>query len=232
MPVYYDPGHRAPKVEELFTKIAKRYDLINDIQSFGMHRAWKRRLLELVQIRAGDRVLDLATGTGDLIRMGRSRVPGSGWVGVDFTYAMLRAARAGSPLVQGDILKLPIRGRSFSAATMAYGLRNVADRGRALVEIQRVLKPGGRFVFLDFAKPENRLVRRLYFAWLRAVQPFLGWLFFRDSETYRYIWRSLSEYPEVDGVSRELEAAGFRSVRAHRLFLGMMSIHVAVREPS
>ena len=228
MPVYYSQEERAPKVEELFTKIARRYDLINDVQSFGMHRVWKRRLLELAELRSGDRVLDLATGTGDLIRMGRGRVPASGWVGVDFTYAMLRSATKGSPLVQGDILKLPICDESFSAATMAYGLRNLADRSRALAEIRRVLKPGGRFVFLEFAKPRLKWMRRLYFIWLRAVQPFLGWLFFRDSETYRYIWRSLSEYPEVDAVCRELEAAGFRSVEAHRLFAGMMSIHVAV----
>ena len=227
MPVYYDTAERAPKVEELFTRIAERYDLINDVQSFGLHRVWKRRLIELGKIQAGDRVLDLATGTGDLIRMGRERIPGSEWLGVDFTYAMLQAGQNHSPRVQGDVLELPVRGRSFEAATMAYGLRNVADRGRALAEIRRALRPGGRFVFLDFAKPRSRILRAIFFAWLRSVQPLLGLIFFGDAETYRYIWRSLSVYPEVEGVSRELEEAGFRSVRAHRLFGGMMSIHVA-----
>jgi demethylmenaquinone methyltransferase / 2-methoxy-6-polyprenyl-1,4-benzoquinol methylase len=224
---YYDPQARAPKVEELFTKIARRYDLVNDVQSLGMHRSWKRRLLEMAAIKSGDRVLDLATGTGDLIRMGRARVPETEWCGVDFTYAMLRAAKPGSRLIQGDILKLPLRDRSFSVATMAYGLRNVADRARALAEIRRVLKPGGRFVFLEFAKPKSKLLRSAYFRWLDSVQPLLGRLFFGDEETYRYISKSLNEYPEVDGVSRELEGAGFGSVRASRLFGGMMSIHIA-----
>lgn len=227
MAVYYDTTQRAPKVEELFTKIARRYDLINDVQSFGMHRVWKRKLLDLVRIKPGDRILDLATGTGDLIRMGRESEPDSEWAGVDFTYAMLRAGSADLPRIQGDILGLPIHDRSFSAVTMAYGLRNVADRRRALQEIRRVLKPGSRFVFLDFAKPKSRVVRSLFFGWLRAVQPFLGMIFFGDAETYRYIWRSLSAYPEVEGVNQELEAAGFQSIQAHRLFLGMMSIHVA-----
>jgi demethylmenaquinone methyltransferase/2-methoxy-6-polyprenyl-1,4-benzoquinol methylase len=228
MPVYYDPVERAPKVEELFSKIAGRYDLINDVQSFGMHRLWKRRVIALAEIRAGDRVLDLATGTGDLIQMGRRQSPPGEWTGVDFTYAMLAASPAKAPMVQGDILRLPIRGGMFSAVTMAYGMRNVADRRQAMAEIRRVLKPGGRLVFLDFAKPPSKTLRAAYFAWLRVVQPFLGRFFFNDSETYRYIWRSLREYPEVDDVSRELEAAGFRSVRAHRLCAGIMSIHVAV----
>lgn len=227
MTVYYDTSERAPKVGELFSKIAARYDLINDVQSFGMHRVWKRRLLVLAGLGKGDRVLDLATGTGDLIRMGREAAPGSEWVGVDFTYAMLRASKTRAPMVQGDILALPVRSASFTAVTMAYGMRNVADRARAMSEIRRAMKPGGRLVFLDFAKPASRVLRAAYFGWLRAVQPLLGWVFFGDAETYRYIYRSLREYPEVEGVSRELEAAGFRSVRAHRLFAGTMSIHVA-----
>jgi len=228
MPVYYDTVERAPKVEELFSRIADRYDLINDVQSFGLHRVWKRKLLDLARIGPGDRVLDLATGTGDLIRMGRQLCNSSQWCGVDFTYAMLRAAREPAALVQGDILELPVRDRSFSAATMAYGMRNVADRRRAMAEIRRALKPSGRLVFLDFAKPKSKILRAVYFAWLRSVQPLLGMIFFQDAETYRYIWRSLRAYPEVDEVSGELEKAGFHSVEAHRLFAGMMSIHVAV----
>ena len=100
-------------------------------------------------------------------------------------------------------------------------------RGTTMAEILRVLKPGGKFVFLEFAKPRSKVIRAAYFGWLRAVQPFLGWLFFGDSETYRYIHKSLSEYPELNEVNRELEAAGFRSVRGYPLFMGGMSIHVA-----
>jgi demethylmenaquinone methyltransferase / 2-methoxy-6-polyprenyl-1,4-benzoquinol methylase len=244
---YYDPGsERAQRVQRLFSKIARHYDLVNDIQSLGFHRGWKRRVINELQLKENARVLDLACGTGDLAFRAMEAQPSVTVVGGDYTFQMLQVAQhraekntyqcdpSHPPLAKGwinlDGLYLPFRDQQFDAVTMGYGLRNMADPKKALVEISRVLRPGGRVAILDFGKPASVFVRLPYFFFLKNVLPFLGWLFFRDAQTYRYIYESLMKYAAQEGVTRLLGEHGFRDVRCFNLALGTMSLHVAVRQ--
>ncbi len=224
---YYQPDeHRAEKVRELFAAIARRYDLLNDLMSAGMHRRWKRRLVEL----AGDPrdVLDLCCGTGDLALRFHTRV-----VGVDFTEQMLRVAqtRATKLWVRADALRLPFRDNSFDVVSVGYGLRNLADVEAGLREILRVLRPGGRLLSLDFGKPENPLLRSLYFGYLRTVLPWLGRLYCGDPDTHGYILVSLQNYGAQRGVRQLMERCGYRDCGFEEFVGGTMAINFG-RKPT
>jgi demethylmenaquinone methyltransferase/2-methoxy-6-polyprenyl-1,4-benzoquinol methylase len=233
----YD-AERGPKVRAMFSRLAWRYDLINDLMSLGMHRRWKRETVDLAL--AGSpraRVLDLCCGSGDLCFLAEDRGARS-VVGVDFTLPMLAVARrraSGSPrrsrFLQADALALPFADGSFDVVTISYGLRNIADIARALAEMRRVLAPGGRAVVLDFGKPDNAAAGALYRGLLRAMMPAIGWLFHGDPETYLYIPESLERYPAQRGVEKLMQAAGFMQVRHENRLLGTMGINVGQTPP-
>ena len=227
---YYAPGAaRAENVRKLFARIASRYDFLNDLQSFGIHRLWKRKMANLSGAAPGLRALDLCCGTGDIGRLLAAR--GAKTVGCDFTREMLAAAPQRNQvqaLIQGDALHLPFRSSSFDVLTIAYGLRNLADFERGLREMLRVAKPGARLLILDFGRPENPLWRFLYFAYLRAVVPIFGRLFAGDAAAYRYILDSLENYPAQQGVARLLQTLGCPQVEVFNLLGGVMSIHKAL----
>jgi demethylmenaquinone methyltransferase/2-methoxy-6-polyprenyl-1,4-benzoquinol methylase len=233
----YD-DERAPKVREMFSRLAERYDLVNDIMSFGLHRRWKRRTVEIALDGRGAAVLDLCCGTADLCflaeKLGARRV-----VGADFTLPMLavgrnRAARRGGRvrLIQGDALALPFREGSFDAITVSYGLRNIADPARAVAEMRRVLSPGGRIVVLDFGKPANGFVAAVYAIFLRTMMPAVGWLFHGDPETYLYIPESLKRFPAQRGVEKLMIDAGLVSVRVENRLFGTMGINIGEAPPT
>jgi len=224
------PDGKRRYVGRLFSTIAPRYDLITVVLSYGCDRRWKRRLIALARITSADVVLDLACGTGDLLFAAarEARVA----VGVDLTLPMLRRAaakpsRPATALVAGDMLALPLREALFTVVTVGYGLRNTADLGRALDEIDRVLAPGGRLVSLDFNRPANPVIRALYLSYLTVVGSVLGLLLHGDPDTYRYIPESIRGYPGAQGVARLLEQHGFADVRVEPLLGGLMTIHVA-----
>jgi demethylmenaquinone methyltransferase / 2-methoxy-6-polyprenyl-1,4-benzoquinol methylase len=228
----YD-AERAPKVRAMFSRLAWRYDLINDLMSLGMHRRWKRETVRLaLSGRTRPRVLDLCCGSGDLCFLAEGR--GAGRVtGADFTLPMLAVARrraaacsSRSRFVQADALALPFAAASFDVITISYGLRNIADIARALGEMRRVLAPGGRAVVLDFGKPDNAAAGAIYRGMLRAMMPVVGWLFHGDPETYMYIPESLERYPAQRGVDQLMQAAGFTDVRHENRLLGTMGINV------
>jgi len=243
---------RAPKVRVMFSRIAWKYDAVNDVMSFGLHRRWKRQTVEMALRGAPGqsgtaRVLDLCCGSGDLCFLAED-LGARSVVGADFTLPMLavakerggrarrrrpgrvdRGAAAGkshAAFVQADALVLPFADGAFDAVTISYGLRNVADLDAALREMRRVLAPGGRAVVLDFGKPDRALVRGAYLTLLRAMTRAVGGLFHGDPETYLYIPASLERFPAQRGVERMMLAAGFANVRYENRLFGAMAIHV------
>ena len=239
---YYTAGEGRPAgVRALFSRIARRYDLINDLMSCGMHRRWKRRLANLADPRPGDRALDLCCGTGDVARALALSPAASGRlfvVGLDFTEEMLSIARRITPeplpvrYQRGDALALPFGDGEFRILTVAYGLRNLADLDRGLREAHRVLGPGGRLASLEFGRPRSRILGALYFAYLRLALPLFGLLFFGDSHTYSYIFASVTRFPGQQDLAAQMRGAGFDPVEVHDLMGGAMGICVARKRGS
>jgi demethylmenaquinone methyltransferase / 2-methoxy-6-polyprenyl-1,4-benzoquinol methylase len=237
---YFVEGEgRAAGVAALFSRIAPRYDLINDLQSFGLHRLWKRRVVRLANPRPGRHALDLCCGTGDIAFALAAR--GADVIGADFSAPMLHQARRRSEsrgdrkdsprFIQADALHLPFSDASFDLVTVGYGLRNFADLDRGLSEIVRVVKPGGRIVSLDFGLPANPFLKRLWLAHLGIVIPWFGRLFAGDAAAYAYLKESLLRYPAQAGVDARLASLGCSKRRVINLLGGVMAIHVADRDP-
>jgi len=244
--VFYAPGEqRAAKVNDLFARIARRYDLLNDLQSFGLHRLWKRRVVQLANVKSGDKALDLCCGTGD-ISFALAKC-GAETTGLDFSEKMLEVARARSqksevknppsafrPLTsdfrlpsfqQGDAQQLPFPDNSFDAVTVGYGLRNLTNWERGVDEMVRVAKPGGRIVVLDFGKPPNALWRSIYFTHLKCSVPLIGLLFCGNSQAYAYILESLKHYPAQLAVAEKMRERKLANVRVINLLGGAMAIN-------
>jgi demethylmenaquinone methyltransferase / 2-methoxy-6-polyprenyl-1,4-benzoquinol methylase len=226
---YYQPDEqRASAVRDLFGTIAPRYDLINDLQSFWLHRVWKRKLIRLAAPRSGERALDICCGTGDIAAGLAQR--GATVCGLDFSAEMLRIAARKRPhpfWIQADAQQIPFRDGCFDIATVGYGLRNLADWQRGISEMRRVSKKGGRLLILDFGKPQNSLWRAIYFTYLRRAVPLHGRIFCRNAAAYAYILESLENYPAQEGVAAELQRIGCAEVRTINLLGGIMSIHFA-----
>jgi demethylmenaquinone methyltransferase/2-methoxy-6-polyprenyl-1,4-benzoquinol methylase len=240
---FYAPGEqRAAKVNDLFATIARRYDLINDLQSFGLHRLWKRRVVELAAVKSGNRALDLCCGTGDLALALAER--GAETTGLDFSEKMLEVAKTRSQksevrsqkknttpdfripvFIQGDAQQVPFPENSFDAVTVGYGLRNLTSWERGLDEMFRVAKPGGRIIVLEFGKPANLLWRKIYFAHLRCSVPIIGLLFCGNAQAYAYILESLKHYPAQLAVAEKMRALKLANVRVMNLLGGAMAIN-------
>ena len=233
---FYDAGEqRAAKVNDLFATIARRYDLINDLQSFGLHRLWKRRVIRLAQIKNGDRALDLCCGTGDLA-LGLAR-RGAETTGLDFSEKMLAVAAKRNPtpdpgsqtpnpiFIQGDAQQIPFPDHSFDIVTVGYGLRNLTSWQRGLDEMFRVARPGARLIVLDFGKPANALWRALYFFHLKCSVPLIGLIFCGNASAYAYILESLKHYPAQLAVAEKMRGLKLANVRVINLLGGAMAIN-------
>ena len=226
---FYDPGEqRAEKVSALFARIAHRYDLINDLQSFGLHRHWKNAMVRQSGAAPGLRALDVCCGTGDIAsRLART---GAEVTGLDFSPEMLAVGRQRFPKVtflQGDAMALPFPDQSFQIVTMGYGLRNLASWQQGLAELVRVARPGGRILVLDFGKPDNWIWRSVYFTYLRLFVPVLGKVFCGQSGAYAYILESLNHYPAQHGVAGEMRNLGLKNVRIINFLGSVMTINYA-----
>ncbi len=233
--VFYAQGEqRAAKVNDLFAAIARRYDLLNDLQSFGLHRCWKHHVVQLAAVRPGHRALDVCCGTGDLaLALARC---GAEVTGLDFSQAMLaiaetrrlkylQSATTNPTFIQGDAQQLPFPDHSFDAVTVGYGLRNLASWETGLREMLRVARPGARLVVLDFGKPRNALWRAIYFSHLRCSVPLIGWLFCGNANAYAYILESLKHYPAQQGVAEKMRELKLSGVRVINLLSGAMAIN-------
>lgn len=237
---YYKTGEeRAALVGSLFGTLAPRYDLINDLQSLGLHRRWKRLVVRMAEVKPGQRALDLCCGTGDIAFA--LHKAGAEVVGLDFSPAMLAiaqaraqkpAAKQGAPGIEfktGDAMQIPYEACSFDIVSIGYGLRNLESWERGLAEMLRVARPGGRLLVLDFGKPPAWLWQKLFFFYLRAVLPLLGKVLCHDAAAMAYIYTSLQAYPDQQGVAAKMTELGCREVQVCNLLGGAMSIHSGVK---
>jgi demethylmenaquinone methyltransferase/2-methoxy-6-polyprenyl-1,4-benzoquinol methylase len=233
---FYAPGEqRAAKVSDLFARIARRYDLLNDLQSFGLHRLWKRRVANLAQVHQADKALDICCGTGDIAFALARR--GAETTGLDFSAEMLSiaAARNRQPhagqnasqprFIQGDAQQISFPENTFDIVTVGYGLRNLTSWQRGLDEMFRVARPGARLIVLDFGKPANGLWRAIYFAHLKMSVPLIGLLFCGNASAYAYILESLKHYPAQLAVADKMRELKLANVRVINLLGGAMAIN-------
>jgi demethylmenaquinone methyltransferase/2-methoxy-6-polyprenyl-1,4-benzoquinol methylase len=228
-------GEKQKLVGQVFTSVARNYDLMNDLMSFGVHRLWKRHFVAISGVRRGDRVLDLAGGTGDVAALLKPVVGDEGEIIVgDINAAMLGVGRdrltdrglvGGLRWAQLNAERLPFADNSFDAVTMAFGLRNVTDKEQALADICRVLKPGGRALVLEFSRVQSELFGKLYDFHSFQVLPRLGRLFAGDADSYRYLAESIRKHPDQQTLKAMMENAGFGRVELRNLTNGVVAIH-------
>lgn len=221
----------------MFSRIARRYDLLNHVLSLGLDVRWRNAMASEAGLAPGDLALDVATGTGDSAFVLRKRVGPSGRViGIDLTRDMLLVglakarsrAESGIELHEGDAMHLPYRDSVFRAATMAFGGRNVPDLEVAFQEMRRVLQPGGRAVFLELNRPTLWGFRRLFDWYFHTFSPLVGGLISGDRAAYEYLPRSVDRFEDVEDIGRIMSRAGLSEVRLLRLAFGAANIHVAV----
>ncbi len=231
-----DSRDKARRVRGVFDSVAVKYDLMNDLMSMGLHRVWKAYTLAVARVRPGDKVLDLAGGTGDLAEGFSRRVGPEGTVvHTDINAAMLGCGRdrlhdAGLvlPTTLCDAEQLPFRDGSFDVVSVAFGLRNMTDKARALAEMQRVLKPGGRLLVLEFSKVAKPL-EKLYDWYSFKVLPRLGQVVAGDADSYRYLAESIRMHPGQAELKAMMKVAGFGHVDVHNLTGGVVALHVGLR---
>jgi demethylmenaquinone methyltransferase / 2-methoxy-6-polyprenyl-1,4-benzoquinol methylase len=231
-------GEKARRVGEVFSSVAGNYDLMNDLMSLGIHRLWKRFVIDLAGVRENERVLDVAGGTGDLTAA-FARQTGAGGLTVlsDINGAMLAQGRArladrgvaGVPLAQANAECLPFADRSFDCVTIGFGLRNVTDKNAALRSMLRILKPGGRLLILEFSKPVSPALSRLYDEYSFKVLPLLGRVVARDEGAYRYLAESIRMHPDQQTLKGMMEEAGFARCQVYNLTGGIVAVHRGYR---
>lgn len=230
---------KATKVAEVFHSVANKYDVMNDLMSFGIHRIWKRVTIELSGVRAGQRVLDVAGGTGDLTRYFSRLVGSKGFVILsDINSSMLEVGRDrllnqgfsdNIRYVQANAECLPFADNSFDCITIAFGLRNVTDKDAALRSLTRVLKPGGRLLVLEFSKPNNPVFSKLYDAYSFSLLPAIGKLVTGDADSYRYLAESIRMHPDQETLKTMMEAAGLTQCEFHNMTGGVVAVHKGVK---
>ncbi len=226
-------------VRGVFDSVAGRYDLMNDLMSAGIHRLWKRFTIELSAVRPGQTVLDIAGGTGDLSARFSKLVGAEGKVILaDINASMLQVGRdklldAGAfgnlHMVQCDAQYLPFPDNSVDCITIAFGLRNVTDKALALRSMERILKPGGRLLILEFSKPTNPLLEKIYDTYSFRILPMMGRLVANDEESYRYLAESIRKHPDQDTLMAMMEDAGFVDCQYHNMTGGIVAVHRGIK---
>lgn len=230
-----DEAEKASMVRGVFDSVASKYDLMNDLMSFGIHRLWKRFAVELAGIKRGQRVLDLASGTGDLADRFAGLVGPEGMVLMtDINAAMLTTGRdrmidrgvAGNIFyTQVDAQSLPFPDNSIDCITIGFGLRNVTHKEEALKSMYRALKPGGRALILEFSKPTAKPLEKLYDLYSFSLLPKIGKVVTDDEESYRYLAESIRMHPDQDTLREMMEQAGFERCDYHNLTGGIVAVH-------
>lgn len=230
---------KAGRVEQVFDSVARRYDIMNDLMSMGVHRFWKRVALERSGVRRGHAVLDIAGGTGDLTAKFVERVGPTGRVVLaDINASMLQVGRdrlmdrgigAQVEIVQADAQALPFPDNTFDCITIAFGLRNVTDKDAALASMTRVLKPGGRLLILEFSKPVNTVFEKVYDQYSFHVLPRIGNWVANDADSYRYLAESIRMHPDQPTLKAMMENAGLERVEYTNMTGGVVALHRGIK---
>ncbi|MFC6441318.1 bifunctional demethylmenaquinone methyltransferase/2-methoxy-6-polyprenyl-1,4-benzoquinol methylase UbiE [Bowmanella sp. JS7-9] len=230
-----DKDQKASMVAEVFHSVAAKYDIMNDMMSMGIHRLWKRFTIDSAGARAGHKVLDLAGGTGDLTaKFSRLVGPTGQVVLADINQSMLEVGRdklrnlgvvGNVEFVQANAEELPFADNTFDIITIAFGLRNVTDKDKALASMYRVLKPGGRLLVLEFSKPTQDWLSKVYDLYSFKVLPQMGKLIANDAESYQYLAESIRMHPDQDTLKSMMEAVGFEQTTYHNLTGGIVALH-------
>jgi demethylmenaquinone methyltransferase/2-methoxy-6-polyprenyl-1,4-benzoquinol methylase len=230
---------KAGKVAEVFHSVAGKYDLMNDLMSGGVHRLWKRMTIEMSGVRRGNSVLDIAGGTGDLTaKFSRIIGPEGTVVLADINDSMLKVGRdrlmdrgmvTNIKFSQADAQYLPFPDNTFDVITIAFGLRNVTDKDLALRSMLRVLKPGGRLLVLEFSKPGNPLLSKVYDTYSFSILPKLGKLFASDADSYQYLAESIRMHPDQETLQSMMDSAGFANTDFHNMTGGIVALHRGVK---
>ncbi len=227
-------GERAAYVQAMFSRIARRYDLMNRLMTFGRDRAWRRYVIQEARLRPGGRLLDVATGTGDLAFEALRQHGQLEVIGIDFAVPMMlvgRGRREGDRIMWcgADALHLPFMDGSFDAVVSAYLMRNVADVPRAFQEQMRVVRPGGRVVTLDTSPVPRGLLRPLILFYFKAIIPLLGRLVAGDSSAYTYLPESTQAFKTPEELAEIMRRVGLVDVRYRRFMFGTMAVHAGTR---
>jgi demethylmenaquinone methyltransferase / 2-methoxy-6-polyprenyl-1,4-benzoquinol methylase len=230
---------KAGKVADVFHSVASNYDLMNDLMSAGVHRLWKRMTIEMSGVRHGNKVLDIAGGTGDLAAKFSPIVGTEGYVVLaDINDSMLKVGRDrlmnigvvdNVKFSQADAQYLPFPDNTFDIVTIAFGLRNVTDKDLALKSMLRVLKPGGRLLILEFSKPGNPLLSKIYDTYSFNILPKLGKLFADDGDSYQYLAESIRMHPDQKTLISMMDDAGFANTDFHNMTGGVVALHRGVK---
>lgn len=226
-------------VAGVFHSVAAKYDLMNDVMSAGIHRVWKRFTIELSAVRTGQCVLDIAGGTGDLTAKFSTLVGPTGHVVLaDINDSMLKVGRdklinkglvGNIDYAQASAEHLPFPDNTFDCITIAFGLRNVTDKDQALSSMLRVLKPGGRLLILEFSKPRNALLSKVYDKYSFCVLPAMGKLIANDADSYRYLAESIRMHPDQDTLKEMMEQAGFARCEYYNMTGGIVAVHKGIK---
>ena len=227
------------KVAEVFHSVAGKYDVMNDLMSFGIHRLWKRFTVEKAAVKPRQKVLDLAGGTGDLAYRFSRQVGDEGMVILsDINASMLNIGRekltdkgciGNLHYVQANAEVLPFNDNHFDCLTIAFGLRNVTDKAKALASMCRVLKPGGKLLVLEFSKPLLPFLSRVYDQYSFKILPLMGQLIAQDADSYRYLAESIRKHPDQESLKAMMLKAGFDQVEYHNLSGGIVALHIAYK---
>lgn len=230
---------KAHRVADVFHSVAGKYDVMNDLMSGGVHRLWKRFTIEMSAVRPGHKVLDIAGGTGDLAYKFSKLVGDTGQVVLsDINSSMLNVGRDrlidrgvnnNVQYVQLDAQHIPFEDNSFDCITISFGLRNVTDKALALRSMLRVLKPGGRLLVLEFSKPKNALLEKVYDQYSFRLLPMMGKLITNDADSYQYLAESIRMHPDQETLKDMMSTAGFEQVEYHNMTGGIVALHKGIK---
>jgi demethylmenaquinone methyltransferase/2-methoxy-6-polyprenyl-1,4-benzoquinol methylase len=229
-----EPRKGSPSIQTMFSAIAGRYDLLNRLLSFGIDIKWRRELALEMPTEEKGVALDLATGTGNVALTLMKNHGHWKIIGADFAIPMLRIAREklrtrsvdGLFLTAGDAMSMPFSDSTFNAVTIAFGIRNLPDRTWALAEMNRVMEPGGRLIILEFSRMDRPVIGHAFRLYFHSILPFLGGIISGNPGAYRYLPRSVDDFPDPEGLCNEMRKAGFKDVRNRPLTCGIAYLHV------